>query len=387
MQLNGICLRAFIVLLPLPAAWGIKSSAWGQTYSFSTTSVGTCTCNSDTFNLQRLSSDGTLAGQCVLVSPTFTGSSGSQIAAATSATFAAKGTARSQSLAVTTIVSSRIRSISRDISRSFAPLASDTPQTSSGRGVSAGSPESLWGVWGSPSGSSLKNNTPDGYEGNSVVALAGIDYLQGTSWVIGVTAGYTHSDLTTKSVTGSRLSDGGLVGPYVSYIISPNFSADVQFQYTGLSNNMTAQSAGLKANFGGDRATGAFNLNAYADDGPIKFTGFSGYSYTWEGTQKNWTLSSIPAFSPITRFGVVNLGGEASYEVDPANHVEVYLPLTLSFETTTPRDGTSRFGVQPGIGVRWQLVDNIAAGVSLTTMEVKSHTRDFGATGHLRWTF
>jgi hypothetical protein len=287
---------------------------------------------------------------------------------------------------VTTIVSDRVRAISRDIARGFAAGERGGQLGSSYRGLSAGSADARWGVWGDASGAFLRNDTAIGYDGTSVVAIAGVDYIPDRPWVVGLTAGYTHADLTLKSVTGTRQSDGALVGPYASYIISPNFSADAQVQYTGLSNRVSASASGLSASFGGDRVTGALNLNGYADDGPYKLTGFAGYAYTWEGSNKS-VLSNIPPFSNNTRFGVLKWGGEAGYTVDTTYQVEAYVPLTFLFETTTPRDGTSRFALQPGFGIRWLWLPDLKAGILFTSTEIKTHTRDMRIGANLRWIF
>jgi uncharacterized protein with beta-barrel porin domain len=191
----------------------------------------------------------------------FTGTSGNT-ALASNASSAAQGTVRSQTLAVTTIVSDRVRSISRDIARSFvSPPGAGGPLGSRYRGLSAGSADARWGVWADASGAFLRNDTAIGYDGSSVVALTGVDYLADSAWLLGLTVGYTRADLTLKSVTGTKAADGAVVGPYVSYIISPEASVDAQVQYTGLSNRISAPAVGVSADFGGDRVTGAVNLN------------------------------------------------------------------------------------------------------------------------------
>jgi hypothetical protein len=67
--------------------------------------------------------------------------------------------------------------------------------------------------------------------------------------------------------------------------------------------------------------------------------------------------------------------------------VEAYVPLTFLFETTTPRDGTSRFAIQPGFGIRWLWLPDLKAGILFTSTEVKTHTRDMRIGGNLRWIF
>jgi hypothetical protein len=303
---------------------------------------------------------------------------------AATATTAAQGIVRSQAQTVVTIVSDRVRSISRDIARSFTPGPLGQAPKASFRGISAGSADAVWGVWGDASGAFLKNNTAIGYQGNSVVALTGFDYLYEKAWLGGFTAGYVHGDLSLKSTGGPRVSDGAVLGPYVSYIISPNASIDGQFQYTRLSNSVSAPLAGLNASFGSNRFTGSVNLNAYHDEGPWKLTGFTGYAYSWEGAE-NSILNNVPPYSSTTRYGAWKVGGEAGYLVMP--ELEAYVPATLRVETTEPRDLTSRVSLEVGAGLRYQLVDNIKAGLSATTTEIKTHWRDIRVGANLRWTF
>jgi outer membrane autotransporter protein len=302
---------------------------------------------------------------------------------ATSGPASALGAARSQTITVTSLVSERIRSFSRDLARGLAQTSSEASVGSKYRGVAAGSPEALWGVWGDASGSFLRNDTSVGYNGTSVVALAGADYILNREWLLGFSAGYTRADLDLRSVTANRTSNGAVFGPYVSYIISPNFSADAQFEYTRLSNNLSAPAPTPSGSFDSNRYTGAVNLNGYADDGPWKLTGYAGYTYTWEGSSTT-LLSTIAPFSNIVRFGALKLGGEAGYVID---QYEAYVPLTYYYETTTPRDMTSRSALILGVGLRYQASDVLKAGIQATATEIKSHTQDVRIEGNLRWSF
>jgi hypothetical protein len=320
-----------------------------------------------------------VTGSCGVLS----GTNSSALVAANTAT-ALQGEARSQTLAVTTVISDRIRAISRDLARSLA--AASQPQRSSYRGLAAGSADARWGVWGDASGAFLRNDTVLGYDGTSVIGLVGIDYVPGNDWVFGATAGYTRADLTLRSIPGTKTTDGAVVGPYVSYIIGSNASIDGQAQYTALFNRVAAPIAGLTSNFTGNRVTGALNLNVYADQGPFKLTGFGGYAFTWEGNSIPAALTGgAPALARNTRYGVIKIGGEAGYLITPA--LEAYVPLTFLFETTTPRDGTSRAAIQIGGGLRYQIADNVKLGFNATTIEAKSHTRDVRIVGNVRWTF
>ena len=334
---------------------------------------GAVSCTYD-FAAQRV-----VSGNC---GPLFPDTSGVMPAAA-AANAAGHGIVRNQTLAVTTIVSERVRAISRDMARGLDAGAVNAPPRASYRGLAVGSADARWSVWGAAVGGFLRSNAALGYDGNTVVALAGMDYLIDRSWVLGMAVGYARTDLNLKSITGKRNAEGPVAGPYASLILGPNASIDGQFQYTSLSQRIAAPVAGLGADFGGDRLTGAINLNGYADAGPYRFTGFTGYAYSWDGTNKS-VFSLIPPFSDNNRYGVWKLGGEAGYVVD---RLEAYVPLTFLYETTAPRDGVGRVALLIGAGLRYRLCDNIRAGLVATSTEFQSHTRNVTVGGNLRWSF
>jgi hypothetical protein len=290
---------------------------------------------------------------------------------------------RSQGGTATTMISERIRSISRDLAQGFSLSASSQSYKSSFRGFSAGSSDARWGVWGDASGAFLDTSTAVGYRGNSVVALSGIDYIPDNNWVIGFSAGYLHADIGLRAVPATRLANGGTFGPYASYIIDRNFTVDAQFEYARLSNDLTATAPVPSGTFGSNRLTGAANFNAFADYGGWKLTGYTGYAYTWEGANTT-ILAGVPPLANNVRYGAFKIGGEAAYPIDD---LEPYIPLTYYYETTTPTDQTSRSALQVGGGLRYRSGDSLKAGLQVTAIEIKSHTKDVRIEANLRWTF
>jgi outer membrane autotransporter protein len=313
---------------------------------------------------------------------TLTPQQAAAMAAAPSTQNAGVAAVRSQTLVVTNMISDRVRSISRDLARSLVQPSSQ-PIGSSYRGIAAGSADSRWGVWGDASGSFIGNDTNVGYDGTSVVALAGIDYILDPAWIVGFNTGYVRGNLGLKSYSGTRTSNGAVVGPYASYIISPNFSLDGQFSYTRLSNDIATVVPGPSGGWNSNRLTGAVNLNGYADAGPIRLTGFTGYAYTWEGSN-NSILSGVAPFSNNIRFGVLKLGGEAGCQFD---QLEPYIPLTFEYQTTNPQDRTGRAALIVGAGLRYQWNDQLKAGILGTATEFETHWRDLKVEANLRWTF
>ena len=300
------------------------------------------------------------------------------VATAPSAQAAGAGGVRAQTTVVSNSIARRLRSKSEELAQ-----PAGQPLASARRGISAGSDDTRWGLWGDASGSFIGNDTSEGYSGNSVVALAGIDYILDPDWIVGFSTGYTHGNLDLKSFTGTRASNGAVLGPYGSYILSPNFFLDGLITYTRLSNNLATVAPGPSGGWNSNRVTGAGNLNGFWDFDPVKLTGFTGYSYTWEGAN-NSVLSGVPPFSNIMRLGLFKLGGEVAYRYD---QFEPYVPLTFEYQTTRPEDTTGRFALIVGAGMRYQWSDQMRGGILFTASEFQTHWRELKIEANLRWTF
>lgn len=327
---------------------------------------------------------------CVLATSTLLdGNIAKSLAAST------QGEVRSQSSAVNYMITDRLRSIARSLAAGTAneptpPGGTVTlPDFSSNRssfaygGASAGSPDARLGMWGNASGSYLENDTNVGYNGASVVGLAGMDYILDRQWVVGFAAGYTHADLSLTPSSVSHQADGALVGPYASYIINPHMALDALFNYTSLSNTLSAPAPIPSGNYHSDRLTGTSDLNVFSDYGPFKLTGYAGYTYTWEGGDVASVLNGIALGNNI-RYGAVRLGGEAAYDIGA---VEAYVPLMFEYETTRPIDESSRAALVPGVGLRYRWSDTLSGGLLFQTTEIKTHTEDYLIGAHLRWSF
>jgi hypothetical protein len=294
------------------------------------------------------------------------------------------------------MITDHLREMSRDLAQGSAPGSTPTPpggtvtlpDFSSNHpvdykytGASAGSPDTRWSVWANSSGSFLGNNTATGYSGTSVVALSGLDYIVDPRWILGLSAGYTHADLSLTPSTINHQVDGAVVGPYAAYIINPNLAVDALFNYTGLGNTITAPAPLPAGSYHSDRLTGATDLDIFTNYDAIKLTAYGGYVYSWEGN----TASVVgPALANNIRYGAIRLGGEAAYDIGA---FEPYIPLTFEYETTTPQDGTSRAALILGGGLRYRWSDTLTGGFLAETTQIKTHTRDVLIAAHLRWSF
>lgn len=301
---------------------------------------------------------------------------------------------RSQSNSVIEMITGRLRALTQDLGQASASVetppggtvilnnfsSNPVPKYS---GLSAGSGDTRWGFWANASGSYLQNSNPaDAFNGPSVVALTGIDYILDRQWIFGLSAGYTHADLSLSPSSITRTADGGLVGPYGAYIIDPHWSVDALVNWTSLSNNINAPLPFPAGSYHSNRVTAASNLNYFTTYNGVKWTGFGGYAYTWEGGRTNAVLPS--ALANNVRYGAIRLGGEAAYDIGAW---EPYVPLTFEYETTQPQDGTSRAALVLGAGLRYRWSDTLTGGLLVETTEIKTHTRDVLVGAHLRWSF
>jgi uncharacterized protein with beta-barrel porin domain len=306
-----------------------------------------------------------------------------------------KAEVHSQSNTVIGMITDRLRTLSRDLAQGSAASLETPPggtvildNFSSNpvpkyNGLSAGSDVARWGLWANASGSFLNNDNPaNPLDGTSVVALTGLDYIVDRQWIFGLSAGYTHADLSLSPSSVTRQADGALVGPYAAYVIGPNWSVDALVNWTSLSNNISAPTPFPSGSYNSNRVTAASNLNYFTNYDAIKLTGFGGYAYTWEGGNPGAVLGS--ALANNIRYGAIRIGGEAAYDFGA---FEPYLPLTFEYETTTPNDGTSRAALVLGAGLRYRWSDTLTGGLLVETTELKTHTRDVLVGAHLRWSF
>lgn len=307
------------------------------------------------------------------------------------------GEVRGQTSASTDSITSHLRGAAQELAQGLSPqtppaapgdtlilnnFSSNQPMEYRYGGLSAGSPDSRWGAWVDSSGSFLNNSTASGYNGTSVVALTGLDYLVDRQFLLGMNAGYTRADLSLKPSTISHDVNGALVGPYAAYVINPNLALDALFNYTSLYNSITAPLPLPSGNYHSNRLTGAADLNVFTNYNSIKLTGYGGYVYSWEGGNASSILGT--GIGNNITYGAVRLGGEAAYAIGA---FEPYVPVTFEYETTNPNDGTSRAALILGAGLRYRWSDALTGGILAETTEVKSHTRDVMISAHLRWSF
>ncbi len=309
-----------------------------------------------------------------------------------------QGELRSQTSAVNYMVTDRLRSLARSLAASTVPGNEPTPPGGTNTppdfssnpssfaygGASAGSPDARLGMWGNASGSYLSNNSGIGYDGASVIGLAGMDYILDRQWIVGFAAGYTHADLSLRPSIISHQADGALVGPYASYIINPHMTVDALFNYTSLSNILSAPVPLPSGFYHSDRPEQRGRPQCVCRLRPFKLTGYGGYTYSWEGEDVRRSPASgwANGLSPTARstwWRSRLSDGHVSFEV--------YVPVMFEYETTRSIDESSRAALIPGIGLRYRWSDTLTGGLLFETTEVKTHTEDYLISANLRWSF
>jgi len=253
-------------------------------------------------------------------------------------------------------------------------------------GLSAGAAPATFGVWVDASGSYISNDAAGkAYEGGGPTFLSGIDATIGNAWVVGFSAGYNRADLNVNIFDGNRVTEGAIVGPYVSYIVNDHVTVDASFTYTRLSTNFTTGPTNpVSGSFNSNRFASAANVNYFDALGPVSIVGSVGYAYAYEHADRFLDSVARAFGTSVDRYGAVKLGLELSY---PMGAFEPYLPLGYEYDTTTPQDGAGRSAVLLGVGLRYTLSDTLKAGLVATTEELRSHQRDATIAANLRYSF
>jgi hypothetical protein len=353
------------------------SFSYSATATFTTTTIsiagtqvasGQTTAIDCTINLQT----GNFAGNCGF----FFGQANSNTTVA--AVGAANGSTRTQVETSVQILSNRIQAISRDVALGKSAASRFNRYS----GIAAGDPATNFGVWFDGSGSYLSNNSSTAaYEGYGASGLGGIDYLYANDWLFGWDAGYARTDVLVKSLAGNRTADAAQTGPYVSYIFNKNFTADASVIYAHVFNTVAAGPA--SSNYDSNRVTTAINLNAFATNQyNFLFTGFIGWTYAYEAPSSR-APNTIGGSPTTIHYSAFRVGAELAYDF---GNFEPYIPVKLSQETTQTRDGTGQFGVEAGVGLRYQLNDRLKIGVQATAEE-RNHSETALGSVNIRFVF
>ncbi|MEW6450737.1 MAG: autotransporter outer membrane beta-barrel domain-containing protein [Pseudomonadota bacterium] len=124
-----------------------------------------------------------------------------------------------------------------------------------------------WSTWGDVRGSGFEQNDASALKGTQINATGGVTYKARANLVVGVFAGYENFKYDFASLTGSLKGQGGSIGTYAGWAITPTLRWTGMVGWTGVSYDASAATA--SGSFSGSRwlfstgLTGRYLLAAY----------------------------------------------------------------------------------------------------------------------------
>jgi hypothetical protein len=169
--------------------------------------------------------------------------------------------------------------------------------------------ERLWSAWADVRGSGLDTHAADSIDGRQINVTAGLGYKLRHDVLVGVFAGYENFNYDVASLGGSLDGNGGTVGGYAAWRITPTLRWDAMFGWSRLSYDASAGVA--SGSFNGSRwlastgLTGSYRVAAFMLEPSAKVYAL------WED-QSAWT-DSLGALHADRSFssGRVSVGGRA----------------------------------------------------------------------------
>jgi len=101
----------------------------------------------------------------------------------------------------------------------------------------------LWSVWADISGAGFNQSAGGGLNGNQINATAGIGYKLRSNVVVGLFGGYENFNYDFAALEGRLKGNGGTLGTYAGWAITPMLRWDAMLGWTGLSYDDTASTA------------------------------------------------------------------------------------------------------------------------------------------------
>jgi Autotransporter beta-domain/Bacterial Ig-like domain (group 3) len=98
----------------------------------------------------------------------------------------------------------------------------------------------LWSVWADLTGSGFNQSSGGGLNGNQVNATAGIGYKLKPDVVVGVFGGFENFNYDFAALEGRFKGDGGTIGTYAGWAITPTLRWNAMLGWTGLSYDDSA---------------------------------------------------------------------------------------------------------------------------------------------------
>lgn len=265
-------------------------------------------------------------------------------------------------------ISSRIRSVLGQAVRSRQVAAADGAY-----GLAAGDAKPAFGAWadGSYSFQAIDKNPLGDSHVSNWAGLTGIDYAVNDWLLVGINAGYLHADVKMRAADLSFNSGSTVIGPYAAFILSDNYTIDINSQYTHSAVSMRYSGSNpYTGDYDADRFSTSANVNGYWVAAPVNLSAFVGWSYGYErgGDARVYGLSNFTdakraVGAGVSRFQSARLGGEVSWPLDEA--WEPFVSAEADYQLTHLENGT-RFNPFLGVGTRYRANDNLTLGCSVS---------------------
>lgn len=225
-------------------------------------------------------------------------------------------------------------------------------------------PEREWSAWMDLRGTGWQNHSANvGMNGAQFNATAGIGRKLTPDLLVGVFAGYEYFKYNMAALSAEMKGNGGSVGPYLGWRMSPTLRFDAMLGYGRVS--YSAASGTASGSFHGDRLFGSTGLTGTYTYGAYKLEPSASLYALWE-KQNAWT-DSLGTAQSDRKFsaGRTSLGGRVitpleygTYALSP--YVGFYGDWRFSSDNAIATGGTTVVGIENGWSGR------VTAGLGVT---------------------
>jgi hypothetical protein len=165
-----------------------------------------------------------------------------------------------------------------------------------------------WSAWADVRGTGWNNNPSAGFSGDQVNATAGLGRKLTPDILVGLIAGYEHFNYDVAALTGTMKGDGGTVGGYAAWRLTPTLRWDAKLAWSDIAYDGTAGTA--DGSFTGHRWLASTGLTGRYQLAGLVFEPSSNVFALWE-RDTQWT-DSLGTLQPERDFsaGRVATGGK-----------------------------------------------------------------------------
>ncbi len=230
-------------------------------------------------------------------------------------------------------------------------------------GLNAGGDNTSYGIWGNYSYSDFDNDlSSTAYDGKAHNLLGGIDYAPIKDSVLGISFGYSYTDVDTTFNRGNQENDTYTIAPYFGLLINDTWSLDANIGFSRVNIDQYRVAPGANTRITSspsvDRWFGSINLNGVTYFNNWIIGGRVG-TLRAKDTQDSFVESNGVAVPEISNtLGTLSIGTDVAYSF---GKYEPFASLTYEYDYRFTRIGVAA-GAQPandsddflfGLGVRY----------------------------------